>query len=145
MITFHGGCAGCTQQKLHGTEFCAGCQFFDSDWSKPDLNNRPPTEADIERERIKQNLGVDQASLPQEPILIMDEPGNTFDILIREKVKEIILQREEILRAFIAKYGFEPDRAIQIEQRMPDGTTHWFIRRMGDEEMAARSAMGAQL
>ena len=71
--------------------------------------------------------------------------GNTLDCLVRQKVEEIMGQREDVLRAFIAKYGFEPDRAIQIEQRTPDGTTRWFIRRMSDEEMAAASMMGAQL
>lgn len=60
-----------------------------------------------------------------------------LDCLVRRTVEEVMSQREEILRAFIAKYGFEPDQAIQIEQKMPDGTTHWFIRRMTDEEMSA--------
>jgi hypothetical protein len=64
---------------------------------------------------------------------------------VRQKIEEVMGQREEVLRAFIAKYGFEPDRAIQIEQRMPDGTTRWFVRQRTDEEMAAGSMMGAQL
>ncbi len=43
---------------------------------------------------------------------------------------EIVLaQREEILAAFIAKHGFDPDSAIQIEQRQEDGTTTWRIER----------------
>ena len=50
---FHGGCHGCTQQELHGTEFCYDCQYFDAKWDKPNLNNKPPNEVDIERERIK--------------------------------------------------------------------------------------------
>lgn len=65
--------------------------------------------------------------------------------LLRQNVEEVQSQREEVCRAFIAKYGFEPDRAIQIEWRMPDGGTRWFIRRMTDEEMAAGSMMGAAL
>lgn len=73
------------------------------------------------------------------------EIGNTIDCLVRQKVEEVLGQREEVLRAFIAKHGFEPDRAIQIEQRMPDGTTRWFVRRRTDEEMAAGSTIGAQL
>ena len=71
--------------------------------------------------------------------------GNTLDYLVRQKVEEVMSQREEVLRAFVAKHGFEPDRAIQIEQRMPDGTTRWFMRRRTDEEMAAGSMMGAAL
>jgi hypothetical protein len=71
--------------------------------------------------------------------------GSTLDRLVRQKVEEVMGQREEVLMAFIAKHGFEPDRAIQIEQRMPDGTTRWFVRRMSDEEMVAASMMGAAL
>jgi hypothetical protein len=44
-------------------------------------------------------------------------------------VNPILSQREEVLQAFIAKYGFDPDQAIQIEQRQPDGTTTWRIVR----------------
>ena len=73
------------------------------------------------------------------------EIGNTLDCLVRQTVEEVMGQREEVLRAFIAKHGFEPDQAIQIEQRMPDGTTRWFVRCRTDEEMAAGSRMGVQL
>ena len=52
MFIFHGGCHGCTQQKTHGTRFCYDCRYFDAKWDKPDLNNRPPDEAEIERERV---------------------------------------------------------------------------------------------
>jgi hypothetical protein len=59
--------------------------------------------------------------------------------VIQAKVNELIAgiygQREEILRAFIAKYGFEPDRAVQVV----DGTK-WYVRRMTDEEIAVRDA-----
>lgn len=66
--------------------------------------------------------------------------------LIGEKaVAEVMLQREEILRAFVAKYGFEPDRIVQMSQRMTDGTTCWWVYRRTDEEMAEMSAIGAGL
>jgi len=71
--------------------------------------------------------------------------SDTLDGIVRQTVDSVIAQREEVLRAFIAKHGFEPDRAIQIEQRMRDGTTRWFVRRRTDEEMAAASMMGAAL
>ena len=35
---FHGGCNGCGMQDKHGTSKCSGCQFFEPDWSKPNLN-----------------------------------------------------------------------------------------------------------
>lgn len=43
------------------------------------------------------------------------------------KYKEIMDQREEILFAFVAKYGCGPDELIQIEQRMNDGSTKWYL------------------
>jgi len=51
----------------------------------------------------------------------------------RSRVKDIMEQREEVLSAFIAKYGFEPDRFVQIQ----DGV-EWSVRRMSDEEMKQR-------
>ena len=71
--------------------------------------------------------------------------ASVIEAAARRQIELVMAQREEIARAFIAKYGFEPDRAIQIHQRMPDGTERWFIRRMTDEEMLAASMMGAQL
>ena len=40
MTLFHGGCHGCTQQQLHGINFCDRCQYRNADWDKPDLNNK---------------------------------------------------------------------------------------------------------
>lgn len=36
-IIFHGGCLGCASQRIHGFERCKGCQFFRTNWDKPDL------------------------------------------------------------------------------------------------------------
>ena len=52
-VLFHGGCHGCTQQELHGVDFCFDCQFFDADWDKPNLSNEPPSRADIVRQEVK--------------------------------------------------------------------------------------------
>lgn len=58
-----------------------------------------------------------------------------------QKVREVMAQREEILTAFIAKYGFEPDEIEQCEQRMDDGTTRYFVRkRVPTEQEAIHSA-----
>ena len=43
-------------------------------------------------------------------------------------------QREEIVRAFVAKYGFGPERAIQVEQDCPGGRK-WFVREMHEDEV----------
>jgi hypothetical protein len=49
MILFHGGCHDCTQQDKHGLNFCFDCSYFNADWNKPSLNNKPPSEADNAR------------------------------------------------------------------------------------------------
>jgi hypothetical protein len=52
-----------------------------------------------------------------------------FHNSLQNIVNPILSQREEVLQAFIAKHGFDPDQAIQIEQRQPDGTTTWRVVR----------------
>lgn len=52
-VIFHGGCNGCTRQDSHGVDGCFDCQFFDADWNKPDLNNRPPDREERLRKDIK--------------------------------------------------------------------------------------------
>lgn len=47
------------------------------------------------------------------------------------KYKEVIAQREEIMAAFAAKYGCEPDDMVQVEQRN-DNTLLWFVVRKQD-------------
>jgi dihydrofolate reductase (trimethoprim resistance protein) len=50
-------------------------------------------------------------------------------------LQAIYSQREEILTAFVAKYGFHPEQAVQVEQRADDGTTSWHVRlRQGAEK-----------
>ena len=50
---FHGGCHYCTQQDIHGVEFCMGCQYFDANWNLPNLSNRPATKAEEMRRFLK--------------------------------------------------------------------------------------------
>jgi hypothetical protein len=37
---WHGGCIRCTSQEENGMDFCFHCQYFDADWSKPDLSKK---------------------------------------------------------------------------------------------------------
>lgn len=53
MIVFHGGCFKCTQQKEEGVDFCYDCRYFEADWDKPNLNNRPHNLVEIIREEVK--------------------------------------------------------------------------------------------
>ena len=52
-VIFHGGCHGCTQQAIHSVDFCYDCRYFDAEWNKPDLNNKPPDPVDLIREEVK--------------------------------------------------------------------------------------------
>jgi len=46
---------------------------------------------------------------------------------LRSAVDKVYEQREEILAAFVAKHGFDPDKAEQVEERSENGV-RWFIR-----------------
>jgi len=49
---------------------------------------------------------------------------------VAEKVRAVTAQREEILTAFVAKYGFEPDECEQVWERDPwDGTERYYVRK----------------
>lgn len=54
-----------------------------------------------------------------------------------EATKLIIAQRNEILKAFIAKYGWEPEFTVQVQQ----GSKWWCERR--DPEMTAGELLEA--
>lgn len=82
--------------------------------------------------------------LIQEMIYHVGISGNYHEIL-RQKLFVVNNQREEIIEAFIAKHGFEPDDCVQIMQRMDDGSEKYFLRRRTDEERLMLSQMSAQL
>lgn len=45
------------------------------------------------------------------------------------RITEILSRREEIVEAFIAKHGFEPDEAVLVEQRTATGSRFWVEKR----------------
>jgi hypothetical protein len=59
---------------------------------------------------------------------------------LRRQLLEISEQKEEIIRAFIAKYGCDADDIELVTQQHPNGSS-WYIRRKSSaiEEMAAMS------
>lgn len=65
--------------------------------------------------------------------------------VLAKKIESVLAQREEILTAFVAKYGFEPERAMQVERCLPDGTQGWCVVRMTDEQMAEMSKASSGL
>lgn len=57
-----------------------------------------------------------------------------FDIeSIREaamqQYREVMRNREEILKAFIAKHGYEPDEIMLVEQHMNDGSIRFWVEK----------------
>ena len=65
-----------------------------------------------------------------EAILAQPEPQRpSHETAVRNAVESCLAQREKVLEAFIAKHGFCPDEAIQIEQRLEDGSSTWRIER----------------
>ena len=57
-IIFHGGCHGCLTQYKEGIDNCRLCQYFDADWSLPDLSEKIPSATELERDRIKKKYGM---------------------------------------------------------------------------------------
>lgn len=48
--------------------------------------------------------------------------------MLRKTLDAVYSQREEICKAFLAKYGCEPDEVIQNEQKSADGLrTEWYL------------------
>jgi hypothetical protein len=54
---------------------------------------------------------------------------------VAKKLAYIIEQREEIITAFIAKYGCQPDEIEQVEERY-DGLTKWYVRKKDETNRA---------
>ena len=49
-------------------------------------------------------------------------------------MSKVQAQREEILEAFVAKYGFDPEKVTQVLRIMPNGDTVWFVREKTKED-----------
>jgi len=47
--------------------------------------------------------------------------------------KSVLAQREEILRAFVAKYNCQPDEIVQIEEKTENGM-RWYLGYKPKEE-----------
>lgn len=55
---------------------------------------------------------------------------------IDEMTRHIYGQREEILKAFVAKYGFEPDKCQQVQMRGEKYLTQWAVVAWNDEDIS---------
>lgn len=68
----------------------------------------------------------------------MKRPIEFADEMMRIAAKEaevVGAQREEILRAFIAKFGFDPEHAMQIQSNS-NGQRSWQIIHFSDKDIA---------
>jgi len=145
---------------IHGTEPCSICH---GTGLKP-ISGQPGVSSGVERVGIPQSkdrhatkpgsvacrIPVGESPSTHSPKAgpahdASTEPEKTLEQIATVYLANILSQREEILRAFVAKYGFEPERAVQVEQRMDSGLSRWFVRQRSDEEMNQLSAEGAQL
>lgn len=68
-----------------------------------------------------------------------DEAINLIQQLAKQRFDQVMAQRTEIITAFITKYGIEPEQCIQIEERQPDGTTHWYIKKRKEDEAVSEN------
>lgn len=109
--------------------------------------------AALAQQRANSRKAIDAiAAIGQEDENYDEDYGETQRL--SNAVQSCLSQREEILSAFIAKYGFHPEMAVQIEQRQADGTSTWRIEKRpsplteekgpSDEELleAAAKALG---
>lgn len=58
----------------------------------------------------------------------------------KDKIRKILAQREEVCEAFVAKYGFGPERFVQANRTTPT-CQEWSVRRKTDEEIAKESEL----
>lgn len=52
-----------------------------------------------------------------------------------EMTRQILSEREQIMEAFIAKHGFDPDKCQQVERR-ENGLSRWSVVAWDDEDIS---------
>jgi hypothetical protein len=104
------------------------------DYRKPEPSPPPPvypipSTTTVQRAPI---LGVD-VPMTVESMTAIDEAqtalSRSIEVAHAKYVESVLANREEILRAFVAKYGFEPDEAIQVIQQTDMGLRWWVEKR----------------
>lgn len=54
--------------------------------------------------------------------------SNPCRIAAQTYISALMASREEILQAFVAKHGFQPEEAEQVEEVTPNGR-RWYVRK----------------
>ena len=71
--------------------------------------------------------------------------GQSIAKLAEDQFHTVMDQREEILRAFMAKHGCGPGECEQVEMRQHDFSTVWFVRKRASQSGSARLSLLACL
>jgi hypothetical protein len=70
-------------------------------------------------------------AVPQSSQMLADEMLNR----LKDDIKRVESQREEILEAFTAKYGYEPDNIRQIVGKTDNGNPFWQVVHVSNHEL----------
>ena len=57
----------------------------------------------------------------------MDDLGLKIERLVADRMREILARKEEIVEAFLCKYGCQPDEVVVVERPIPGGGTAWYV------------------
>jgi hypothetical protein len=70
---------------------------------------------------------------------LRDIPADGMAALRSSVVERILHQKEEILAAFVAKFGFQPEESELVTERGDNGTEQWYVRLKAEyDETAGR-------
>lgn len=83
-----------------------------------------PAEQKLEELISKTTATEKQESLLIDPSIIAQQRDRIW-----KRMKEVMAQRNEILEAFVAKYGYQPDEVEQVLQMRRDGTQVFSIQK----------------
>jgi hypothetical protein len=54
---------------------------------------------------------------------------------LKDEIKMVAAQREEILQAFVVKYGYEPDNIRQLVGKTDNGNPFWQVVHVSNHEL----------
>lgn len=83
------------------------------------------------QESSKVRQDTEKGFTMKRPIALADE----MMLHAAKDAEEINAQREEILRAFISKFGFDPEHAMQVQSNQ-NGQRSWQIVHFTDKDIA---------
>ncbi len=76
--------------------------------------------------KLEVKFSIDDLPDPKGLSSITEQIYEQYKISLQHMFKMVHQRREEILMAFYAKYGCEPDQVCQIETRDDEGNLMWY-------------------